>query len=85
MAFHTFLFFGWSSLSVYFVLPPDLYLNPATSLILNSKDKFQSKSKNSPFTAMELRGRVMRTMVAGRTVYNEGEITAENLRGAEIL
>ena len=48
-------------------------------------DKFQSKSKNCPFKAMELRGRVMRTMVAGRTVYRDGEITADNLSGAEIL
>jgi dihydroorotase len=35
-------------------------------------EKFQSKSRNTPFTGMRLRGRVKRTMVSGRWVYEDG-------------
>ncbi len=46
---------------------------------------FQSKARNSPFAGMTLRGRAVRTLVGGRTVYLDGRITAENLDEAEIL
>ncbi len=46
---------------------------------------FQSRARNSPFAGMTLRGRVVRTLVEGRTVYLDGRIAAENLDEAEIL
>jgi dihydroorotase len=36
-------------------------------------EKFLSKSRNTPFTGMTLKGRVKRTMVAGRWVYEDGK------------
>lgn len=38
------------------------------------KDKIQSRAKNTPFDEVALQGRVQRTFVAGRCVYNQGEI-----------
>jgi dihydroorotase len=32
--------------------------------------RFVSKSQNTPFAGMELTGRVMRTIVGGKTVYS---------------
>ncbi len=46
---------------------------------------FLSRSRNSPFAGMTLRGRAVRTLVGGRTVYLDGRIAAENLDEAEIL
>ncbi len=37
-------------------------------------EKFQSKSRNTPFQGQTLKGRVKRTMVAGRWVYADGQI-----------
>jgi dihydroorotase len=37
-------------------------------------EKFQSKSRNTPFQGQTLKGRVKRTMVAGRWVYADGHI-----------
>jgi dihydroorotase len=31
--------------------------------------RFRSKSKNTPFAGWKVKGRVLRTFVAGRTVY----------------
>ena len=36
-------------------------------------NQFLSKSRNTPFTGMELQGRVKRTMVDGRWVYEDGQ------------
>jgi dihydroorotase len=36
-------------------------------------EKFQSKSRNTPFQGMSLKGRVKRTMVAGKWVYEDGK------------
>ncbi len=48
-------------------------------------ETFYSKARNCPFAGMELRGRVVRTITAGRTVYKDGSITAVNMGTAEIL
>jgi dihydroorotase len=37
-------------------------------------EKFQSKSRNTPFHGQTLKGRVKRTMVAGKWVYADGQI-----------
>jgi dihydroorotase len=39
-----------------------------TPWVLN-KDQLRSRSKNSPFDESKLQGRVLRTLVAGQTVY----------------
>jgi dihydroorotase len=36
-------------------------------------EKFQSKSRNTPFNGLTLKGRVKRTMVAGNWVYEDGK------------
>jgi len=36
-------------------------------------EQFHSKSRNTPFKGMGLKGRVKRTMVAGRWVYEDGK------------
>jgi dihydroorotase len=36
--------------------------------------KFYSKGKNTPFDGVNLTGRVLRTIVGGRTVYQEGKV-----------
>ena len=49
--------------------PADLVLfDPDEPWMLN-KDKLKSRSKNSPFDEARLTGRVLRTVVAGETVY----------------
>jgi dihydroorotase len=49
--------------------PADLVLcNPDTPVVIDA-DKLVSKSKNSPFDGRRLQGRVLRTVVDGRTVY----------------
>ncbi|MFC2149417.1 dihydroorotase [Candidatus Auribacterota bacterium] len=39
------------------------------------KKKFRSKSRNTPFDGMKLKGEVVMTIVGGKTVYKEGKIT----------
>lgn len=52
--------------------PADLVLfDPATPWVVD-KDRLRARSKNSPFNEEKLPGRVLRTMVAGRTVYQYG-------------
>ncbi|MBI5016368.1 MAG: dihydroorotase [Deltaproteobacteria bacterium] len=46
---------------------------------------FQSKSRNCPFAGMKLKGKVVQTLVGGRTVFRDGRITAGNLESAEIV
>ncbi|MDF1556299.1 MAG: amidohydrolase family protein, partial [Deferrisomatales bacterium] len=46
---------------------------------------FQSKARNCPFAGMELSGRVVRTVVAGNTVVQDGRIAADNLETAETV
>jgi dihydroorotase len=48
-------------------------------------ESFYSKARNCPFAGMKLRGKVVQTLVGGRTVYRGGRITAENLETAEII
>ena len=36
-------------------------------------EKFQSKSRNTPFQGEQLKGRVKRTMVAGKWIYEDGK------------
>ena len=50
--------------------PADLVLfDPDRPWIVDAK-KFRSKSKNSPFDEMPVMGKVLRTVVAGRTLYD---------------
>ncbi len=50
-------------------VPADLVLfDPDRPWIVDAK-RFKSKSKNSPFDEMPVQGRVLRTVVAGRTLY----------------
>lgn len=49
--------------------PADLVLcNPNTPVLIDA-DRLTSKSKNSPFDGRTLQGKVLRTLVGGRTVY----------------
>lgn len=49
--------------------PADLVLCDLNAPVVIDADKLISKSKNSPFDGRRLQGRVLRTLVAGRTVY----------------
>ncbi|WP_374468231.1 dihydroorotase [Phenylobacterium sp.] len=49
--------------------PADLVLLDPNAPILVDADKLISKSKNSPFDGRRLQGKVLRTLVDGRTVY----------------
>jgi dihydroorotase len=49
--------------------PADLVLCDLNAPLLIDADKLVSKSKNSPFDGRRLQGKVMRTVVDGRTVY----------------
>ncbi len=49
--------------------PADLVLfDPQAPWVVN-RDELSSRSKNSPFDESKMQGRVLRTLVAGRTVY----------------
>ena len=49
--------------------PADLVLVDLEAPLVIDADKLISKSKNSPFDGRRLQGRVLRTLVDGRTVY----------------
>lgn len=49
--------------------PADLVLCDLNAPVVIDADKLISKSKNSPFDGRRLQGRVLRTVVAGRTVF----------------
>jgi dihydroorotase len=49
--------------------PADLVLFDLNAPVLIDADKLISKSKNSPFDGRRLQGKVLRTLVDGRTVY----------------
>jgi dihydroorotase len=49
--------------------PADLVLCALAAPIVIDADKLVSKSKNSPFDGRRLQGKVLRTLVDGRTVY----------------
>jgi dihydroorotase len=49
--------------------PADLVLCNITAPIVIDADQLVSKSKNSPFDGRRLQGRVLRTLVEGRTVF----------------
>jgi len=50
--------------------PADLVLCDLTAPVVIDADKLISKSKNSPFDGRRLQGKVLRTVVDGRTVYS---------------
>ncbi len=65
--------------------PADITLvDPAAPWTVDT-GSFRSRSRNCPFEGMELRGRAVRTIVGGKTVYLDGRIAAENLDTAETL
>ncbi len=49
--------------------PADLVLCDIAAPVVIDADKLVSKSKNSPFDGRRLQGRVLRTLVEGRTVF----------------
>jgi dihydroorotase len=49
--------------------PADLVLCDLAAPVIIDADRLVSKSKNSPFDGRRLQGRVLRTLVDGRTVY----------------
>jgi dihydroorotase len=52
--------------------PADLALIDLNTPWVLDREHLRSRSKNSPFDEQKLQGRVLRTMVAGRTVYQYG-------------
>jgi dihydroorotase len=65
-------------------VPADLVLVDLDAGFNVNPDTFQSKARNCPFAGMDLRGRVVHTLLAGKSVYADGRIVAENLENAEI-
>ncbi len=65
--------------------PADIVLVDPEARWTVEPERFFSKARNCPFAGMELRGRPVRTLVGGRTVFADGRITAENLETAEML
>ncbi len=49
--------------------PADLVLCDIDAPVVIDADQLVSKSKNSPFDGRRLQGRVLRTLVGGRTVF----------------
>ncbi|MFU8856714.1 MAG: dihydroorotase [Deferrisomatales bacterium] len=64
--------------------PADLVLVDVDAPFDVDSARFHSKARNCPFDGSRLRGRAVRTMVGGKTVFLEGRIAAENLEAAEI-
>ncbi len=57
--------------------PADLVLCDIKAPIVVDADKLISKSKNSPFDGRRLQGKVLRTVVSGRTVFEaQSELTS---------
>jgi dihydroorotase len=52
--------------------PADLVLFDVDAPVVIDADRLISKSKNSPFDGRTLQGRVLRTVVGGRSVYGAG-------------
>jgi dihydroorotase len=52
--------------------PADLVLCDISAPIVIDADQLISKSKNSPFDGRPLQGKVLRTVVEGRTVFEAG-------------
>ncbi len=52
--------------------PADLVIFDPDRRWTVAEDDFRSKSKNSPFAGLEVRGRVLRTIVDGRSVFVDG-------------
>ena len=50
-------------------VPADLVLCDINAPLIIDADKLISKSKNSPFDGRRLQGKVLRTVVDGRTVF----------------
>ncbi|GAB4279831.1 MAG: dihydroorotase [Deferrisomatales bacterium] len=65
--------------------PADLVLVDPEAEYTVDPERFFSKGRNCPFAGMTLRGRVVRTVVEGRTVYRDGTLTGDNWHTAEIL
>ncbi|MCD6352086.1 MAG: dihydroorotase [Armatimonadetes bacterium] len=56
--------------------PADLTLIDIEATWRVERQRFQSRSRNTPFAGWELRGRAVMTMVAGRIVMRDGEVLA---------
>ena len=54
--------------------PADLVLCDIDAPVLIDADQLISKSKNSPFDGRRLQGRVLRTVAAGRTVFEAATV-----------
>lgn len=52
--------------------PADLTLIDLNTPWVVDRDQLRARSKNTPFDEQKMQGRVLRTMVAGRTVYQYG-------------
>jgi dihydroorotase len=52
--------------------PADLLLFDPNQPWVVDREQLRSRSKNSPFDEQKLQGRVLKTMVAGRMVYQYG-------------
>lgn len=52
--------------------PADLALIDLSTPWVVDRDQMRARSTNSPFDEQKMQGRVLRTMVAGRTVYQYG-------------
>ncbi len=64
--------------------PADLVLVDLEAEHVVDPARFFSKARNCPFAGMKLRGRAVRTIVGGKTVYLDGRIAAENLDPTEL-
>ena len=51
-------------------LPADLTLIDPNEAFTVQADRFRSKSRNTPFEGMQLKGRAVMTMVGGKAIYN---------------
>jgi dihydroorotase len=56
-------------------VPADVVMFSTTKATHVTPDGFQSRSKNSPWLARTLKGRVEKTWVAGREVFSRGPVT----------